>query len=232
MFRANRSRHFRAAVPLYHFLFTTKGWEIAEYQRFGARSVRHVHDAVDEQRFQPRDPTSAERERFGAAVTFIGRCEPHYADTLRAVAESGLDLGVWGPRWTRHARRHAWARRCVRGDGVWLDDYPVALSCAGLALGLLSKNFPETTTTRTYEIPACGTFLLAERTEDHLSLYEEGREAEYFASPGELVEKARFYTANEAARERIARAGHERYLQSGYTRRARYREMLDAIQKG
>jgi spore maturation protein CgeB len=132
----------------------------------------------------------------------------------------------------RHARRNAWARHCVRGDGVWFDDYPVALACAGIGLGLLSKRFPETTTTRTFEIPACGTFLLAERTADHLSLYEEGREAEFFSSTGELVEKARFYTANPALRERIAQAGRERYLRSGHTRRTRYREMLEAIGKG
>jgi hypothetical protein len=34
---------------------------------------------------------------------------------------------------------------------------------------------------------------------------------------------------NHEARERIARAGRERYLRSGYTRRARFREMLDVV---
>ena len=232
MLHANRSRHFRAALPLYDFLFTTKSWEIADYRRLGARFVRHVPDAVDEQRFQPRDVTPAQREKYRSPVTFIGRCEPHYAHTLRAVAESGAELGVWGPRWLRYTRRNEWARSCVRGDGVWFDDYPVALSCAGIGLGLLSKLFPETATTRTFEIPACGTFLLAERTGDHLSLYEEGREAEYFSSTDELVDKIRFYTANPALRERIAKAGRERYLRSGYTRRARYREMVEVILRG
>jgi glycosyltransferase involved in cell wall biosynthesis len=232
MLRANRSRHFRAALPIYDFLFTTKSFELDEYRRLGARFVRHVHDAVDEQRFRPRDATPAQQEKYGAAVTFIGRCEPHYARILRALAESGAGLGVWGPRWLRYARRNPWARGCVRGDGVWFDDYPVALSCAGIGLGLLSKNFPETTTTRSFEIPACGTFLLAERTADHRSLYEEGREAEYFESADELVDKVRFYIANPARREAIAKAGRERYLRSGYTRRERYHEMVAAILEG
>jgi hypothetical protein len=229
MFRANRSRHFRASLPLYDFAFTTKPWELTAYQRAGARCVRSIPEAVDESRFRPRTTTPEQRAAFGTAVSFIGRYEPHYARTLRAVAESGHDLGVWGPRWPRYARRHGWARPVVRAGGVWFDDYPVALSCTDIALGLLSKRFPETTTTRSFEIPACGTFLLAERTEDHLALYAEGREAEFFADRDELIDKLRFYAVNRDARERIARAGRERYLRSGYTRRARFREMLDVV---
>jgi hypothetical protein len=229
MFRANRSRHFRASLPLYDFAFTTKPWELTAYQRAGARCVRSIPEAVDESRFRPRTTTPEQRAAFGTAVSFIGRYEPHYARTLRAVAESGHDLGVWGPRWPRYARRHGWARPFVRAGGVWFDDYPVALSCTGIALGLLSKRFPETTTTRSFEIPACGTFLLAERTEDHLALYAEGREAEFFADRDELIDKLRFYAVNRDAREQIARAGRERYLRSGYTRRARFREMLDVV---
>jgi len=232
MLRVNRSRHFRASIPVYDFLFTTKAWEMDGYRELGARLVRHVFDAADEQRFQPREATPAQCQMYRSPVTFIGRCEPHYARVLRAVADAGLGLAIWGPRWTRVGRRREWARICVRGEGVWFDDYPVALSCADIALGLLSKMFPETTTTRTFEIPASGTFLLAERTDDHRSLFEEGREADYFSSVEELVDKIRFYTANPSVRRRIAKEGRERYLRSGYTRRARYREMMEAVVQG
>jgi len=229
LFLANRSRHFRASVRLYDFLFTTKDFELDHYRRAGARRVRHLFDGVSEQRFFPRQPSAELLDRYGTDVTFIGRCEPHYAACLRAAARSGADVRIWGPRWPRYARSHPWARQRVAGDGLWLEDYPGALSAAKICLGLLSKGFPETTTTRTFEIPACGTFMLAERTAEHLSLFEEGKEAEFFDSEGELVDKIRHYLAHPDERERIAAAGRRRFLSSDYTRRARVRQMLEIV---
>jgi len=45
-----------------------------------------------------------------------------------------------------------------------------------------------------------------------LKYYEEGKEIACFASPEELVDKVRYYLANEDERLRIAKAGHERCI--------------------
>ena len=82
----------------------------------------------------------------------------------------------------------------IQGDACYGVDYARALTGAKIAIGLLSKRIPETTTTRSFEIPACGTMLLAERTQDHQALFEEGVEAEFFDSAEECADKARFYS--------------------------------------
>jgi spore maturation protein CgeB len=104
----------------------------------------------------------------------------------------------------------------VRADGLWGDDYVHALASFKIGLGLLSKAIPEQHTTRTFEIPAAGTFLLAERTDEHRAFFEEGREAEYFDSTEELHDKVLFYLRNDAARSTIAARGRERCQRSGY----------------
>jgi spore maturation protein CgeB len=225
----NRSRQFKASIPLYDFHFTTKRFEVELYRLSGARHVQLVPNAVDSQRFQP--VLTGEAEAFASDVLFIGRCEPHYARCLRAVARCGVQLRIWGPRWPRYARLHAWARRHVEGSGVWGDDYARALSGAKIALGLLSKRFPETVTTRSIEIPACGTFLLAERTSEHEEIFREGAEAEFFGSTDELVEKIWYYLQHTDEREQIAAAGRRRFVESGYSNAARFRRMLEEVVK-
>ena len=64
---------------------------------------------------------------------------------------------------------------------------------------------------------------------EHLELFEEGEEAEYFASDEEYRDKLRFYLANHTARDRIARAGHERCMSSGYSYDDRIRCVLSEI---
>ena len=86
-----------------------------------------------------------------------------------------------------------------------------------IALGFLRELNPDQHTTRTFEIPAIGGFMLADRTEDHLEFFEEGREAEYFSSDEEYRDKVAFYLANEPTRTRVAAAGHRRCITSGYS---------------
>jgi spore maturation protein CgeB len=73
------------------------------------------------------------------------------------------------------------------------------------------------TASRSFEIPACGTFLLAVRTPQHLAAYAEGREAEFFGDHAELVRKARYYLEHPEERRAIARRGQQRCVSSGYS---------------
>jgi spore maturation protein CgeB len=104
-----------------------------------------------------------------------------------------------------------------------------ALNGAKIGLGLLTRLAPDESTTRTFEIPACGTMLLAERTSEHLQLFEEGKEAEFFSSGGEMNEKIRWYIDHDAERELVGAAGLRRASTSGYSYLERMRQALEEI---
>ncbi len=65
---------------------------------------------------------------------------------------------------------------------------------------------------RQFEVTGCGTFLLTEYHDSLLEHFIPGREIETYSSFDELVEKIRFYSHNDVAREEIARRGQERCL--------------------
>ena len=81
---------------------------------------------------------------------------------------------------------------------------------------------------RSFEIPACGAFMLAERTEEHLALFREDEEAVFFGTPEEMLDKVRYYLAHDEIRRRIAEAGHARVTAGGHTYLDRLREIVRA----
>lgn len=84
-------------------------------------------------------------------------------------------------------------------------------------------------TTRSVEIPACGSLLLGERTDEHLEMFEQGKEADFFSTDAELLEKCKYYLGHENERRAVAYAGHKRCVESGYSNQGRIESILRHI---
>jgi spore maturation protein CgeB len=231
IYNSYASRHFFKSIPQYDIFVTTKPWEKEMYRSAGARDVLVVLHAHGRQ-FHPRNAHEID-PNLRSDICFVGHVEDHYITQLKSLSRlNGLlrdGIKVWGPGWPSIAKNRNWARSIIQGDGLWGSSYPDALAASRIALGLLNKKMPETSTSRTFEIPAMGVFMLAERTDELLSLYNEGVEAEFFGSSDELCDKARFYLENDAVRNRIAIAGYERTLKGGYSAEAQMRRVIGYI---
>jgi len=225
----HKTRHFMRSIPYYDALITTKSYEIQKYEENGARHVIYTQKGYDPYIFKPYDVHSDTRQRLESDVCFVGHCERHYRRRILAVSKAVENVAVWGQQWGPYCMLYPQIKRVYRGPGIWHIDYAKALSCAKIGLGLLSKLAPDQSTARTYEITSCGTFMLAERTGEHLELFEEGKEAEFFDSDEEFLDKVKYYLAYDEERKRIARAGRERCLNSGYSIHNRLKNVIDKI---
>ncbi|HEX5043067.1 MAG TPA: glycosyltransferase [Candidatus Polarisedimenticolaceae bacterium] len=221
---ANQSRQYCRAIPEYDLHVTTKSYNVAELRAAGARDVLFVDNAYEPEVHRPLALTDEERRLYGADVGFVGMYESERADVMLALAQAGIPVTVWSADWNPARHRHGNLqvhRRFL--DGL---DYARAVNATRINLGFLRKVNRDLQTTRSIEIPACAAFLLAERTDEHRRLFREGEEAEFFGSTDELIRKCRHYLGQEDARRRIAEAGRQRCLTSGYSNRERLAGVL------
>jgi len=225
---SNQSAAWRASVALYDLHVTTKSYNVAELRALGARDVLFVDNAFDPEMHRPVDLTPEDERRYRADVGFVGHFERERADTMDRLTREGIDVSVWGPGWRRF-RDHG-AKLIVRDEMLRGLDYARAINATRINLGFLRRVNRDLQTTRSIEIPACGGFMLAERTDEHRRLFEEGNEAEFFASFEELRDKCRYYLAHEDQRARIAAAGRMRCIAGGYSNRDRLARVLDHLQ--
>jgi len=214
-FKFHRSKLFFGSIAQYDLCVTTKPYELNDYASAGARDTLLVLQGFRAE-FHPERKLCDIAANWKSDILFIGHFEPHYARQLRALAPLNVEFSIHGRRWREYARWHRWARGIVGADGVWGTDYAVALASTKIGIGLLSKLTDDSTTTRSFEIPASGALLLAERTKEHMELFEEGLEAEFFDSTHELQEKAARYLRDRRLREQIAAAGRRKCISGGY----------------
>ncbi len=73
--------------------------------------------------------------------------------------------------------------------------------------------------------------MLAERTEEHMGLFEEGKEAEFFSSDKELLEKCKYYLEHDEERDAIAKGGLRRCRTSGYSNEETLRKLVNICMK-
>lgn len=227
----NRSRRWVDALDAYDLVVTTKvaNVERGELEALGARQVVYVTQAFDPHQHFPTPLSDADQAAFGSDLSFIGFHENERARSILALAQAGLKVRVWGPGWTgklTHPNLAVDGRWIVNTDKAL--DYSKALSASKIGLGFLRKLNRDQHTSRSLEIPACGSMLLAERTPIHQALFEEGVEAEFFDSDEELAAKARHYLNNEDQRRKIARAGHERCIRD-YSSTRQMRLILQSL---
>jgi spore maturation protein CgeB len=82
------------------------------------------------------------------------------------------------------------------------------------------------------EVPALGGLLCAERTPEHLSMYEEGKEALFWDDPEECAVKCNDALKNPDARAAIAAAGHERIRANGDYNEQIMKSIIGRIRSG
>src|SRR6185437_366300 len=228
--RINPWRHLLAGIPLHDIHFAFRHANLDQYRQRGARRVALLRSYYIAEENFPESLAAADG-RFCSDVAFVGHFEEDGRfEAMAQLYRAKLRVNLFGLGWEaallRQPRPQGMPESCVPVYGA---EYRKAICGAKIALCFLSHLNHDTYTTRNFEIPAMGTFLLSAYSDDLSTLFQEGVEAEFFRDPGELLDKTLFYLRHEAARTRVAAAGRARVLRDGHEVADRMRQALAVI---
>lgn len=222
-------RTIHSALAAYDLCITTKRADVPSYRALGARRILFSYQGYDPAVHRPLPPPAAGAAEHRCDLVFVGQRMREREGFLLALAAAlpEADLRIYGRGWETAGR--GGLARAVRNRWLRGDDYALALSNARLGLCFLNTEVGDEYTTRTFEIPACGALMLAQRSPAHEELFRDGAEAVLFGDAGELVAAARRWLADESTRARVAAAGHRRVAAADCTWRGRMRECLEEV---
>jgi hypothetical protein len=222
------------AVPHYDWIFTTKSFGLGDLQtKFAMRKASFLPHAFHPEVHRKFHCDASDRERYGCDVSFIGTWSPKKQALIEALVAQRphVKLKIWGMQWEKAGPGLA---RWVESREVLGAEYAKAIRLSKINLGILSEmrrgaSSGDLITARTFHIPACGGFMLHERTSEVAQFFAEGRDCAMFGGSREMVEKVGYYLDRSDERERIAEAGHLRCLSGGNSVDDRARAVLAKV---
>jgi spore maturation protein CgeB len=215
---------FDKTIAAYDFVFTTKSQNVDRYKKLGQEKAYFIPSAYEPTVHQPIKNGNYESGQFQAS--FIGTYDHSRDEPLKAVGWEKLN--VWGDHWKKFPEFSKYKTQIVP-RAVYYFEFADIIGHSKISLGLLREEAGDKHTQRTFEIPACGGFQLAPRSEEILDYFTEDQEIVCFKNLEELHDKVQFYLANPATRHRIAKKGYEACLAGKHTYRDRLEMMFRFI---
>jgi len=222
-------RLYMKDIPHFDLHVVQRDSNLTDYQQRGARDVIKIQTAYEPTiHFPPPEGwNDAERTRD---VSFIGTAYDDRPEFLtRLWRECGLRVAVSGSAVWRERLDADAAAAIYTGSELYGAAYREAIWRSKINLSFLTHSNQDEFAHKSFEIAACGGFLLAERSEGHAARFEEDEEAVFFSDFDECAAKIQRYLPDEAARARIAAAGRVRAARSGYSNDAQMAKIVERV---
>jgi spore maturation protein CgeB len=173
------------------------------------------------------EPCPSESCRYD--VGFVGSMYGYRAEWIAMMRASGIAVSCFGHGTNNGVVSAAEIPEIYRTSRISLN-----FSGSGQNPGGTEEVGKRQIKARTFEVPGAGGFLLTEAAPDLERYFSIGSEIATFGSPGELVEKVRYYLRHPEERDAMARAGHARAVaEHSYEQRiSEILEKLRAFQTG
>jgi hypothetical protein len=222
-------RLYRKDIPKFDLHVVQRDKNIADYMEGGARDVIKIQTAYEPTIHFQVEGEWGDKDR-DRGVSFIGTSyDDRPVFLTRLWREFGFPVVISGDKmWNARLDPEA-ARALYTGTELYGKDYREAIWRSKINLSFITHSNQDEFVHKSFEIAACGGFLLAERSAGHEARFVEGEEAVFFSGFAECAEKIARYLPDEAARERIAKAGRARAVRDGYGNDAQVAKIVERL---
>ena len=234
-------------APCFSWVVTTDCKSLKKYDRIGYGNV-----ILSQWAYNHFFPKPLDRGKI-YDIVFIGQPHGKRKKMIERIKRAGIDIKCWGYGWPRGRISQKEMIRIYCQSKIGLNSpnsstRTVLNSIGGIFFqkkdkslklispyywidnikSLIEKNKRTQLKQSNFEIPGCGTLLLAGSSNDFKDYYKDGQEVIIYKNTNELIEKIKYYLKHDGDRETIARAGYELTLKE-HTYEKRFQQIFKKI---
>jgi spore maturation protein CgeB len=210
---------FWNSISTYDCIFTFAKFLVPGLYQMGAKRVERIPFAYDPEVHKIAKLNEEEYQIYKTPIAYLGTWGPTVEQWLRPLASLGLK--IWGDNWdkAKPELRRCWASS--KGNPGKGNDMSRACNGAKIVVNFLRSEHGCAHSMKTFELPACGAFVISTCTDEQLEFFPEGKSGVYFRTRSEMLDKKNFYLSNTIERETVRRSAFEGVQPHTYVMRAK-----------
>lgn len=203
-------------LQAYDIIVTTKSFHVPYLQQLlGPERVACVPHGYAPDVHRPMFPVG-NVDRYLWDISYVGIASPYKLEWLEGIARAFPDrsLAIFGNGWRAMASGSPLAPH-VMGHSITGDFLAKAFELSRVNIAIHSgvdrkTGWRDLVSTRTFEIPACGGFMLHIGNDEVRALFDVGTEIDVFSSTSELNERIDHYLRNDDIRRSMIQRAFRR----------------------
>jgi spore maturation protein CgeB len=182
-------------LKYYDAVFTFGKGIIPVYYQLGAKQVYWLPFAYD-----PEIHFVSKTSDYIYDCSYFGswaKIQEHYISSLM---DENYKVGIFGPRWYKSKNKNvkkSWIKDAGIGKGISAE-----VSKSRIVFNLIRAEHGCFHSMKTFELPACGAFIISNRSNEQLEFFPETAVC-YFDTLDELKEKVKFYRNKDDIRNKF-----------------------------
>ncbi len=218
-------RLLRSTAGKYDVHFVQRSQNIEDLSYWGANRVEMCFRSYDPS-LHRRKAEIEKIEKFD--VGFIGSYEEKREESIKFLIDHGISVQIIGNGWDK-GKYFDQLKSFYQGPSVYGEKYVDHINSMKIALHFLRVANRDEQDSRTFEIPACGTPMIAEISKTHEELFKNEEEVLYFSNNYELLERVKYLIKNPLIAKQLAENALERCSVSGYDHKSTLMKLLSKI---
>lgn len=185
----------------YDWILSARKHLFPEYYNKGAKNIECINWFYYPEKQHPVKVEEKEYLKWGSDLAFMGTLSKHRENTLKEL--DGFNLKIWGSGWHKAGKEFK-NKFILMYQEAWFEEMSKVCNATKIIVDVLTAENNDTTNLKNFQIPACGGFLMSNRTDAILELFDEDKEIVCYSSFEELRSKCNYYLQNERERKKIA----------------------------
>lgn len=219
-------RLLKKTASLIDIHFVQRQQNVQELLLWGANKVEMCYRSFDP-KFHRKKAAVKKNRNYDAG--FIGAYEEQREASIKFLIDNGIKVQVIGDGWDK-GKYFDVIKPFYNGPSVYGELYVDSINSMQIALHFLRVGNRDEQDSRTFEIPACGTPMIAEYSSVHALLFKED-EALFFRNNEQLLQGVRYFMANPQIATEYAEKAAKRSIDSGYDHKNTLAAVLKKIEE-